>query len=95
MKNGFNIQSVYYINATDLVPRSWLGWFWTSFSENCPFSFGDNNYTLVDGESFFKHAEQVVSSNEEFEKITPKQKKTFFDELNKIANSTVFVNIEG
>lgn len=54
----------YSIPATLLIPRSWDGFFWTIISESAPFSFGDNNKSLVDANSFRIHIEECFPCGE-------------------------------
>lgn len=54
------LQSCQFISASAIVPESWKGWFWEHFSEGAPFSWGDNNRTLVVAEDFARHAENFV-----------------------------------
>lgn len=53
-----SIESVYFVPATTVVPRKWDGWFWQQISDNAPFSWGDNDHTLVNVEDFARHCEE-------------------------------------
>ena len=59
------IETCEFVPATKLVPRSWDSWFWEAFSENAPFTWGDNNRSLVDFESFIEHAAETFSNGED------------------------------
>jgi len=50
-----NVQTCQFISATDLVPKSWGGFFWELISEDAPFSWGDNNRSLVTAADFADH----------------------------------------
>lgn len=52
------IQTCEFISATGLIPSHWTD-FWGSFSSNAPFSWGDNNRTLVTAEAFADHAQDL------------------------------------
>lgn len=54
------VESCDFVPATALIPRSWDRWFWEAISENAPFSWGDNNRTLVDFRGFLNHAEEAL-----------------------------------
>ena len=54
------IQTCKFIAATDLVPKKWSNWFWAQFSSNAPFSWGDNNRTLITAERFLSHCDTDV-----------------------------------
>lgn len=51
------VRSCSYIAATDLVPPLWRRWFWGLISEDAPFSWGDNNLSLVRASRFADHCE--------------------------------------
>ena len=67
--NGKTLQNMTetceFVPATSLVPRSWDCWFWERFSENAPFTWGDNNRSLVDFESFVEHAAETFSNGDD------------------------------
>ena len=54
------VESCDFVPATALIPRGWDAWFWEAISENAPFSWGDNNRSLVDFRSFINHAEEAL-----------------------------------
>ena len=54
------VESCDFVPATALIPRSWDSRFWEAISENAPFSWGDNNRSLVDFRSFLNHAEEAL-----------------------------------
>lgn len=49
-----------FIPASIVLPSGWASWFWEAFSENAPFSWGDNDITLVTAERFADHAREEV-----------------------------------
>ena len=55
-------ESCDFVPATALIPRSWDSWFWGAISENAPFTWGDNNLSLVDFPSFMNHVTAVFDS---------------------------------
>lgn len=57
------IETCEFVPATSLVPRSWDSWFWSAFSENAPFTWGDNNRSLVDFRSFMDHAVEIFGGD--------------------------------
>lgn len=50
---------------TSLVPDSWRDWFWVLISDNAPFSWGDNNRTLVTASDFARHCEDRLLDAED------------------------------
>lgn len=47
-----------FVLLTELVPKNWVGWFWAEFSSDAPFSWGDNNRTLVTAERVLKYCKE-------------------------------------
>ena len=43
-----------------ILPPEWKDWVWTAISEGAPFSWGDNNHTLVDPLDFGDHLQDVI-----------------------------------
>ena len=58
LPRGVKLHSCAFVPATKLVPRQWNNWFWALISDNAPFSWGDNNITLVDPDTFANHCEE-------------------------------------
>jgi len=54
-----------YVDASELIPSDWTNWFWEEFSENAPFSWGENNLSLIAPEDFLKYAvsENIYAGN--------------------------------
>lgn len=51
---GVILQSCKYVELNALVPPGWNS-FWARISENAPFSWGDNNRSLVTASDFLRH----------------------------------------
>ena len=67
-----------FIEVSDLVPKSWVSWFWSLISEQSPFDWGNNNRTLVTADAFADHCEARLLDCDE----TSQAAKTKF--LNKL-----------
>jgi len=49
---GIPVCKVNYVSLSDIVPKDW-DWFWDMIDCNsAPFSFGDNNFSMVTGDRF-------------------------------------------
>lgn len=59
------IKSCSFIELSDIVPAEWRDWFYTAISENAPFSWGDNNRTLVTASSLYDHIDDALFDAEE------------------------------
>ena len=57
------VQSCQFVSVTDLVPKNWKHWFWETISENAPFSWGDNNRSMVTASCFADHCEERLIIN--------------------------------
>ena len=71
-------QTAKYVELSEIVPSEWETWFFNDLSENAPFSWGDNNRTLVSAERFKDHALDVidmVESDEEGNNISKEIKE--------------------
>ena len=49
-----------FVPVTQLVPDKWLGWFVDMLSQDAPFSWGDNNRTLITVERFVDHVKECL-----------------------------------
>ena len=52
-----------YIPATAIVPRAWRDWFWQCVSTDAPFSWGDNDHSLVTARRFADHCEARLGAH--------------------------------
>jgi len=62
-----------YIEISDLVPQEWAHWFYCALSSNAPFSWGDNNRTLVTAERLHDHCVDCLEDIAEDEDIEVNQ----------------------
>ena len=84
-------ETVSFVPVTAIVPKKWASWFYDAISSNAPFSWGDNNRTLVTAERFANHVEETVfnGSNDD---ISEEEIKPFLDMLR--ANSLTYIDLE-
>lgn len=59
-----HLQVVSFVDVHDLVPDGWSGSFWGAVSENAPFSWGDNNLSLVTASAFKDHVLRTLDPAE-------------------------------
>jgi hypothetical protein len=88
-----------FVPISDIIPKDWHGWFYDVISQDAPFSWGDNNRTLIDAISFGHHAEDVLDIEESFgnnieEDGSIKGREEFFDILNALAKKNIYVDLE-
>jgi hypothetical protein len=84
-----NKQTVEFIEGSDIVPKGWRDWFWGQFSENAPFSWGDNNRTFITAQRFHNHAIDVLEMAVDDGAITKKEAKLFLDKLDKLGQTYI------
>ena len=53
------------VEITSLVPEHWASWFYAVISEDAPFSWGDNNRTLVTAERLHDHCADRLADVED------------------------------
>lgn len=56
MSRKVQINTCRFVTVNDLIPDSW-DWFFEAVGEDAPFSWGDNNRSLVDVDTFYRHCE--------------------------------------
>lgn len=66
------VQACQFVSASDLVPKRWCSWFWGKISENAPFSWGDNNRSLVTASCFADHCQQRLDDSPASQKFLAK-----------------------
>ena len=81
------ISQVSFVEVSDLVPENWRDWFYETISENAPFSWGDNNRTLITAERFLDHAERVLDDDNP--PITENEKEAFINQLKELGQTYV------
>ena len=63
LPKGVKLQACFFVSATDLVPRGWDKWFWELISDNAPFSWGDNNRSMVTARDFANHCQERLDDS--------------------------------
>ena len=78
-----------------LFPDDWTDWIFDAISSDAPFSWGDNDHTLVDAEAFKDHLAYVFSMQDKYllEDIN-KHKDSIYNVLKKLGDLEVFVDLE-
>jgi hypothetical protein len=66
------VQTCEFISATDVVPRSWDSDFWSTIGNNAPFSWGNNNRSMVTASSFASHCEERLDDSPKVKRFLKK-----------------------
>lgn len=88
------VETCEFVPITSIVPESWRTWFFGAISEGAPFSWGDNNRTMVDAISFRNHADDVLELQDGLSKAELLEKEAFFDTLNYLAAKNIYIDLE-
>jgi len=65
-------------SASSLIPAGWGEWLWERISDNAPFTWGDNDHSLVTADRFLEH---VTNSTVVPDHISPEVWEAFIDRL--------------
>jgi hypothetical protein len=75
------LETCSFIPASRLVPTDWIRWFWEAISENAPFSWGDNNRSMVTASCFALHCEDAATERAEDEGVPSEDWIAFMEML--------------
>ncbi len=64
-KSKLNVHAIAFVQVSDLVPQSWYDWFWEVIADGAPFTWGDNDYSIIAVSSFINWCERVIDPEEE------------------------------
>jgi len=82
------------VPLTSLVPKQWEHWFYAVISDNAPFSWGDNDHTLVNAQFFANHCEERVLDEVGVEAIAkPWAAREWLKKIRRIPDG-VYVDLE-
>ena len=90
----YPLQSLAFVNASDLVPEEWSGWFWNDLA-NCDVTWGDAAYTIVDYWYFVECCREILSGfpdPEDYSELTEEYTKWL--ETLESDTDTQWVNLE-
>lgn len=81
-----------FVEVTSLVPENWTSWFWTTISESAPFSWGDNNRSLVCACDFLRHCKDVIDVDDEEIEVSQSELDEFFERLESLG--ATYIDLE-
>lgn len=88
-KTTVKIETCQYVEFSALIPKSFGCDFSCAFSENAPFSYGDNNRTLVTASRVRDHSLDVLDCTDT---IPDEEKSEFLDLLESLGET--YIDIE-
>jgi len=68
------VMSTEFVCVTKIVPKKWRGWFYDVISTDAPFSWGDNNRTMITAARFADHCEECIEPEDGVPTIKEKEK---------------------
>ena len=77
---------VCFIPITRLVPAGWISWFYDMISQDAPFSWGDNNRTLITASRLADHAEAGFANQDNIEET---EIEKWLTEVRKLGNTYI------
>jgi len=82
-----------YVDLGEITPVNWLPHFYARISEDAPFSWGDNNLTLVTAERFKNHVEDVLDKNHATDEELWEYNE-FMKLLDILGSQSILINLE-
>ena len=93
--SGYNTREVKFLTMFDIVPKSLNSIFDNGLWDNCPFSFGDNNYSLIDALTIRNWIVDFIESEDgELSKKKQKDLDKLVELLNLCFDAQVYINVE-
>jgi hypothetical protein len=93
MKTDLLIEEVKHVAMSQVMPEEWHSWIFCALSEDAPFSWGDNNLSLVSAERFLNHLEDVLDLHDD-ENTIKEHKESVIDTLNYLSNKNIYIDLE-
>jgi len=90
------INTVIYVNSTEIIPKEWNNWFWTALSDSSTITFGDNDYSLVSADRFLCELEIILDDVlEDFkdEYYTEEQVNSIKETIADLIEKDVYINL--
>ena len=88
------IDTLKSVGVTQIIPDNWKDFIWTGLSDDAPFSWGDNNHSLVDAFSFGDHLESVLDFYEEDYEEIKEHRQAVFDTINYLESNKIYIDLE-
>jgi hypothetical protein len=90
------IDTLKSVGVTQIIPEDWETWIWTDLSDDAPFSWGDNNHSLVDAVSFGDHLDSILKykDDDDLEKTIKEHRPAIIDTLNYLHANKIYIDLE-
>lgn len=91
MAKKLKVEACKFVRLTEIVPETWREWFYEVLSENAPFSWGDNNRTLIHA---YRIERQLEYMDIEDNGATEEEIEAFKKTLMELDKKEIYVDIE-
>jgi hypothetical protein len=90
------INTLKAVAVSQIIPVDWKDWIWTELSDGAPFSWGDNNHSLVDAIGFGDHLDGVLEyhDEEELQQTIKKYRPAITDTINYLEANNIYIDLE-
>ena len=90
------INTLKSVAVSQIIPVDWKDWIWTELSDDAPFSWGDNNHSLVDAIGFGDHLDSVLKcqDDEEIQETIKEHRPAIFDIINYLHANQIYIDVE-
>lgn len=90
--NKIGRQSVDFVPISDIVPSEWKSWFYQALSTDAPFSWGDNNRTLVTASRILDFVDEWLDYYEGEDGYTEESCREFREQLENLGE--LYIDLE-
>lgn len=90
--NALQRKTCEFVEASDLVPTEWTPWLWSRISEDAPFSWGDNNRSMVCACDFRRHCEDRLLDASDEEDVPQEDIDQFLERLRELGD--LYIDLE-
>lgn len=87
------IDTLKSVGVTQIIPEDWEDWIWTDLSDGAPFSWGDNNHSLVDALSFGAHLTLILAAQGNNESVN-EHRIPIMDTIKDLHKNNIFIDLE-
>jgi hypothetical protein len=89
MNDTLTVNTVRFVEATEIIPADWVSWFWAALSESSSVTFGDNEYSLICPERFKEEILDVVDEDS----VDTNELKKIEEVLTALAQEGILINL--
>jgi hypothetical protein len=92
MNDTLTVNTVRFVEATEIIPADWGSWFWAALSESSSVTFGDNEYSLICPERFKEEMLEILDMVDE-DSVDTNELKKIEEVLTALAQEGILINL--